>query len=388
MPGDLRPNRISETLRRLGPPRFDLTVSNPTQCGFAYPATLLAPLADPAALVYRPEPRGLHSARAAVAAEYLRHGVAVDPDRVVLTASTSEAYGFLFKLLCEPGEAVLAPVPSYPLFEHLARVEGVAVRPYHLDAENGWRPDLAELAASGSEVRAVIVVHPNNPTGSWVAPTDVGALTELCAERSWALIADEVFLDYPLRDGPATSFAATTGALTFSLGGLSKSAGLPQLKLAWITVSGPPAPVAAADERLEFIADTFLSVGTPVQLALPELLRVGGGVRDAIASRCRANLAALRAAVAAHPAVEVLPPDGGWSAVLRIPAVMPEEDLVITLLEADGVAVHPGFFFDFPREGYLVVSLLPPPVAFSAAVDRLMQRLALSLRVDSRLHPG
>jgi hypothetical protein len=376
VPGDLRENRISATLRRVGPPRFDLTVSNPTRCDIAYPAGLLAPLGDPAGLSYRPDPRGLRSARVAVAAEYLRHDVAVDPDALVLTASTSEAYAFLFKLLCEPGEAVLAPVPSYPLFEHLARVEGVGVRPYRLDAENGWRPDLAELAAAGPEVRAVIVVHPNNPTGSFVAPDDARSLAALCAERSWALIADEVFLDYTLRDTPATSFAATAEALAFSLGGLSKSAGLPQLKLAWIAVSGPPAPAAAALERLEFIADTFLSVGTPVQLAAPEILRRGAVVREAIASRCRGNLATLRAAVAAHLAVAVLPLEGGWSAVLRIPAVIAEEDLVVTLLEADGVAVHPGFYFDFPREGYLIVSLLPPPATFSAGVERVLRRLA------------
>ena len=376
VPADLQPNRISEALRRLGPPPFDLTVSNPTACGIEYPAELLAPLADPAGLHYRPDPRGLRSARAAVAAEYRRHGVAVDPDRLVLTASTSEAYAFLFKLLCEPGDAVLVPVPSYPLFEHLARVEGVAVRSYHLDPEAGWRLDPAELAAAGSDVRAVIVVHPNNPTGSYVAPDDARALAELCALRSWALIADEVFLDYPFADAPAASFAGTTEALTFSLGGLSKSVGLPQLKAAWIAVSGPPALAAAALERLEFIADTFLSVATPVQLALPALLAAGAGVRATVASRCRANLAALHAAVAACPAVTLLPADGGWSAVLRIPAVLAEEELVIALLEQDGIAVHPGFFFDFPRDGYLVVSLLPSPATFAAGVERLLRRLA------------
>ncbi len=376
VPRDLRPNRISEVLRRLGTPPFDLTLSNPTRCGIAYPDGLLAPLADPAGLVYRPDPRGLRSARVAVASEYRRHGAEVDPDRIILTASTSEAYAFLFKLLCEPGQAVLTPTPSYPLFEHLAAVEGVRVRPYRLDPEAGWRLEVADLAGAGSDVQAAVVVHPNNPTGSWVHPADGQRLAELCAECSWALVVDEVFLDYPLAGAPATSFAGQSAALTFALGGLSKSVGLPQLKLAWIAVGGPPALVAAALERLEFIADTFLSVATPVQLALGELLATGAGVRSAIVSRCRANLAALRAAVAAHPAVTVLSPDGGWSAVLRIPAVVAEEDLVVTLLERDGVAVHPGFFFDFPRDGYLVVSLLPPPATFAAGVEVLLRRLA------------
>lgn len=376
VPADLRPNRISETLRRLGPPPFDLTVSNPTLVGIAHPADLLAPLADPAGLAYRPDPRGLRSARVAVAAEYRRLGAEVDPDHLVLTASTSEAYAFLFKLLCEPGEAVLAPVPSYPLFEHLAAVEGVGVRPYRLEPEAGWRPDLAELAAAGDDVRAAIVVHPNNPTGSWVDAADARALAELCARRGWALIADEVFLDYPLGERLAASFAEPSPALTFALGGLSKSVALPQLKLAWIAVGGPAALAAAARERLEFIADTFLSVGTPVQLALPALLAAGAPVRAAIAARCRANLAALRVAAAACPAVSVLPPDGGWSAAVRIPAVVGEEELVLALLERDGVSVQPGYFFDFPRDGYLVVSLLPPPAVFAAGADRLVRRLS------------
>ena len=375
VPRDLRPNRIAGALTQSGPPPFDLTVSNPTACGIVYPRRLLAALADPAALCYRPDPRGLREARAAVAGEYRRHGVALDPERIVLTASTSEAYSFLFKLLCEPGERVLTPLPSYPLFEHLARVEGVGARPYHLDPEAGWRLDLDEIAGAGNEVRAVVVVHPNNPTGSYVTAADAAALAGLCRQRGWALIADEVFLDYPLDGGGAPSFAARADALTFTLGGLSKSVGLPQLKLAWIAVSGPPNEVGAALERLEFIADTFLSVGTPIQIALPDLLGAGGEIRAAIAARCRANLAALRAIAHAYPEVTVLPADGGWSAVLRVPAVIGEEELVLMLLERDGVAVQPGFFFDFPRDGTVVASLLPPPETFRGGVDRLLSRL-------------
>ena len=381
VPADLAPNRIAAATAVAGEVPFDLTVSNPTVCGLPYPASLLQPLADAAGLSYRPDPRGLAVARAAVAREYARQGAAVDPRQVVLTASTSEAYAFLFKLLCEPGESVLVPSPSYPLFEHLARVEGVVAREYALDAEHGWAVDVPSLAGAPATTRAVVVVHPNNPTGSFVSPEDARALAAVCAEREWALIADEVFLDYPLSTGatPPTSFAASAAALTFTLGGLSKSLGLPQLKLAWICVGGPPALTEAALKRLEFIADTFLSVATPVQLALPTLLRDAAGVRAAISDRCRSNLAALRALAHSHPAVEVLPPGGGWSAVLRIPAVIPEEELVLELLRSDGVAVHPGYFFDFPRDGMLVVSLLPSPELFTAGVARVLARVAALL---------
>jgi len=379
VPADLRPNRISEALARLGPPPLDLAVSNPTACGFPYPEELLAPLSDPRALRYRPDPRGLAAARAAVAAEYARHGADVDPERIVLTASTSEAYAFLFKLLCEPGEAVLTPLPSYPLFEHLARVEGVLAHPYRLEPEAGWRPDLAEIAAAADAVRGVVVVHPNNPTGSLVPAAAAGELGALCARRGWALVADEVFLDYPLDAPPGASFAAAPEALTFALGGLSKSVGLPQLKAAWIAVGGPEEVAAPAIARLEFIADTFLSVATPVQLALPGLLRTGAEVRAAIAARCRANLAALREAARACPAISVPPVDGGWCAVLRIPAVVAEEELVLSLLVEDGVAVQPGYFFDFPRDGVLVASLLPEEATFRAGVERVVARVGALL---------
>lgn len=379
-PDALAANRIT-TARRACPPRIDLTVSNPTLVGLPYPNDLLAPFADPSGLVYRPEPRGLGVSRDGVAAEYLRHGTVVDPERVTLTASTSEAYMFLFKLLCSPGDAVAVPVPSYPLFEHLGRLEAVEVLPYHLDRDHGWRIDLAELHDAPRDVRAVIVVHPNNPTGSFVDREDRAALTELCAERGWALIADEVFLDYPLTTGgqPATTFADERACLTFTLGGLSKSVGLPQAKLAWIVTSGPRELVAQAEERVEFIADAFLSVSTPVQLALPSLLERGAAVRQAIRNRCLANLATLERAVAGSPAVELLRPEGGWTAVLRFPAVIGEEELVVVLLERDGVAVHPGFFFDFPVDGYLVASLLPEPAEFAGGVAALLARLGAAL---------
>ncbi|MGE5235986.1 MAG: pyridoxal phosphate-dependent aminotransferase [Acidobacteriota bacterium] len=376
LPADYLPNRLAQARERHAV-RFDLTVTNPTVCGLPYPPDLLQLLGSPEGLVYRPDPRGLEGARQAVARDYARHWTAVDPERVVLTASTSEAYAFLFKLLCAPGEAVLVPTPSYPLFEHLARVEGVRPLAYRLDADHGWRLDPDELDRADDSVRAVIVVHPNNPTGSYVHPEDAALLEALCARRGWALIADEVFLDYPLAGGPGSrhSFASTPGALTFTLGGLSKSVGLPQLKLAWIVASGPPDLIRPALLRLEFVGDTFLSVATPVQLALPALLAEGARVREAILERCRTNLASLASRVTSCPALELVAPGGGWSVVVRFPAVVGEEELALELLERDRVAVHPGFFFDFPRDGYLVLSLLPEPASFVAGVDLTLARI-------------
>jgi len=382
VPPGLAPNRIATELANAAP-RFDLTVTNPTLCGIPYPSGLLDALADPAGLVYHPHPRGVQAAREAVAGECARHGVVVDPGRIVLTASTSEAYALLFKLLADPGESVLIPSPSYPLFEHLAHVEGVQAVPYHLSPELGWRPDFHELAAAPPGVRAVIVVHPNNPTGSLVDPDDAAELAELAAARGWAIIADEVFLDYPLGGGlgAGRTFAATDRALTFTLGGLSKSVGLPQLKLAWMIASGPEELLKDALERLEFIADTFLSVATPVQLALPRVLRQGAAVRSAILERCRFNLAALREAATRVPAVAAPEPAAGWSATVRIPAFVAEEEFVLELLRSDGVAVHPGYFFDFPSEGTLVLSLLPDPTTFAQGVDRLLARVGTHLSV-------
>jgi len=369
-PGDLRPTAWARARAARGAVPYDLTISNPTLCGFPYPPTLLDPLRSPAALCYRPDPKGLRSARKAVAREYAARDVAVDPERIVLTASSSESYGFLFKALCNPGDTVLVPTPSYPLFEHLASLEGVRVVGFPLDPTNGWQPHLPEPGVV-KDARAAILVHPNNPTGSWVDPA-VGAAIPL--------IVDEVFLDYPLAPhAHATTFAARTAGLTFTLGGLSKSRGLPQLKLSWIVVSGPDAEVARALEALEFIGDSYLSVGTPIQEALPEILDRAAPVRDAILARCIENLATARAIAARSPAVELLEPGGGWSAVLRFPLVIGEDALVLELLERHGVAVHPGYFFDFPSEGYLVLSLLPEPRTFATGLELTLS--AISARV-------
>jgi aspartate/methionine/tyrosine aminotransferase len=368
LPTDRSPNAFALARAQAGPIVHDLTASNPTACGIDYPPDLLAGLSGTAGLTYRPDPLGLRSAREAVAGEYAARGLAVDPDRIVLTASSSEAYGFLFKLLCDPGDAVLVPTPSYPLFEHLAMLDGVRAIPYPLELTQGWRPRPLDRAAWGG-ARAAILVHPNNPTGSFVDGDAAEALAP-----GLPLIVDEVFLDYAWSSTPR-SFAARSHALTFTLGGLSKSRGLPQLKLSWIVVQGPAAETAATMEALEFIGDSYLSVATPVQAALPDLLRRSVPVREAIRSRCLANLRQARALVPPGAPVDLLEPAGGWTAVIRFPRVVSEEALTLELLGRHGVAVYPGFFFDFPAEGFLVISLLPEPASFDAGLRCILDAI-------------
>jgi aspartate/methionine/tyrosine aminotransferase len=381
LPRNLTPNPLAQAVTRAraaGRPIADLTESNPTRVGLAYPGDLLAALGDPAGLAYRPEPFGLVEARAAVVSDYARRGVAVDASRVVLSASTSEAYSWLFKLLCDPGDHVLVPRPSYPLFEHLTALEGVAAVPYDLQRHAEWQPDVAALAARfNARTRAVLVVSPNNPTGSTVDRETLQALALAAGSQGVAIIGDEVFADYRL-DAAAHATASVldqSHALAFGLGGLSKSVGLPQVKVAWMAAAGPDDSVASALRGLEIVADTFLSVSTPAQLALPRLLTRGTVVREAIQARLARNLRALRRAVASAPAVTLLPVAGGWSAVLQVPAVRSEESLVLALLEDDGVLVHPGYFFDFPDEAYLVVSLLPDPGVFDRGVAAVLARV-------------
>lgn len=383
LPHDLTPNRLTAALaarRAAGRPVCDLTASNPTRVGLAYPADLLAALGDARGLAYAPEPFGVLAARQAVAADYGRRGVAIEPSRIALTASTSEAYAQLFKLLCNPGDRVLVPRPSYPLFEHLTALESVAAVPYDLDAHAGWRLDVAAVAAAIDErTKAVLVVAPNNPTGTVIDRGDLDALAALAASRGVAIIGDEVFADYPLGLGaepPGVSVLQQSRALAFGLGGLSKSVGLPQVKVAWIGVAGPAAPVEEAMAGLEIVADTYLSVSTPAQLALGELLGRGAMVRAAIQARIAGNLQRLRAALRGASSVSLLEPRGGWAAVLQVPATHGEEALALALIEDDGVLVHPGYFFDFPREAFMVVSLLPEPAVFDTGVAAMLARAA------------
>ncbi|MGE3340317.1 MAG: pyridoxal phosphate-dependent aminotransferase, partial [Alphaproteobacteria bacterium] len=301
------------------------------------------------------------------------------PHCVALSASSSESYSWLFKLCCDPGDRVLVPQPSYPLFEHLAALESVAMTPYALGYHGRWDVDLAQVERGlANGARMVVAVSPNNPTGSWLSAAEADALIALTARAGVPLVVDEVFADYPIEPGPdvATDVAGRAdghpGALVVTLGGLSKSVGLPQLKLGWMVLGGDAAIVRQALGGLELVADSYLSVSTPVQVAAAALLNEGAAIRAQIQQRIRTNLEALRAAVAAHPACDVLPVEGGWSAVLRVPATRTEEQLVLDLLRQEHVLVHPGYFFDFAHEAWLVVSLLPPPDVFAAAIARTL----------------
>ncbi len=349
---------------------IDLTRSNPTSVELPYTPDLLAPLGSPEALRYEPTALGLDDARAFLAQWLTARGQPASAARTVLTASSSESYSYLFHLLADPGDEVLVPAPSYPLFGFLADLAGVRLVTYPLRYDGAWHIDLGALEAAVSErTRALIVVSPNNPTGSCVQPAEVTVLRALCAGRSLALISDEVFFDYPLGPRLPTTLAGPSPCLSFVLGGLSKLAGLPQVKLGWMLVGGPDDLVEAALARLELVADTFLSVGTPVQRALPALLRSSEVVAGAIRERCRRNLGALREAVRGSAAT-VLDVEGGWCAVVRLPATRREEDWVLALL-AGGVLVHPGHFFDFDREPFVVVSLLPTEGEFDRGVEIL-----------------
>lgn len=381
LPDRLQPNAVSvavETLRASGTPLVDLTESNPTRVGLPYPAGLLASLSGPRALLYEPAPLGLWSAREAVAADAWRRGARIDPADVVLTASTSESYVWLFKLLCDPGDCVLVPRPSYPLFEHLTRLEVVQAVPYDLEYHGRWTIDFARIEDAPAATRAVLVVSPNNPTGSFVSTAELDRLAALCARRGWALIADEVFSDYNLDEGHAvTDLTTRVDVRSFSLGGASKSLGLPQVKLGWMTIGGDRRTREEVRSRLELIADTFLSVSTPVQVAAPSLLQEAAVVRSAIRTRIRRNMAEARRIVAAHPSCELLHTEGGWSAVIRVPAVRSEEDLVLGLLHRERILVHPGYFFDFRDEAYSVVSLLPEEDVFASALNRVLDYAAV-----------
>jgi hypothetical protein len=379
VPAVFHRNRLTDAIearRAAGQPIVDLTLSNPTHAGLDYPLDLLAPLADARGLSYDPQPFGSVDARRAVSRDYARQGLDVPPDRVVLTASTSDAYSLLFKLLANPDDEILVPRPSYPLFDHLIALEGAHARQYDLEYHGAWAIDFESVERALSDrTRALLVVSPNNPTGSFLSGTDLERLAATCAARGVAIVADEVFADYELEPGAAHAAGrvSTRGdVLSFTLGGLSKSVGLPQVKLGWIAVSGPDPLVTASLDRLELICDTYLSVSTPVQVAAASLLDRGATVRRQIAERVGTNYRWLASKTAASSCT-CLRAEGGWYGVLQVPAIEPEEDAVVRLLIDDGVLTHPGYFFDFSHESFVVVSLLPPEPAFRDGAARLIR---------------
>lgn len=380
----LAPNRLTQALqfrRAAGAEIVDLTESNPTRCGLRYDESqILSALAQPGSLQYQPDPKGLRSAREAIAAYYAERGAAaaaIDPDHIVLTSSTSEGYSFVFRLLCDAGDEVLIPSPSYPLFELLADVQDVKLIPYLLFYDHGWHLDLHSLRTAITErTRALLVVHPNNPTGSYVKSGEAETLTQLCREHELALVSDEVFLDYAQGGPPRPSFAGSINTLTFTLSGLSKISALPQMKVAWIVTSGPQELADGARERLEMISDTYLSLSTPVQLATPRLLQQRHALTRQLLQRIDANLTELDSQLASHKASQRLQIEGGWYAVLRVPVTRSDEELALELLERESVLIHPGHFYDFPGDGHLVLSLITPAKQFREGVTRLLRHIS------------
>jgi alanine-synthesizing transaminase len=372
-------NRLTEALeevRSRRPRILDLTISNPTRAGLHYDdRQILQSLSSPQAMDYDPQPKGLPSARAAVA-DYYRtdHGTNIDADRLLLTTSTSEGYSFVFRLICNPGDELLVPKPSYPLFEFLADLQDVKLVPYPLIYDHGWQMDFPSLHnAVTKRTRGVVVVHPNNPTGSYVQPEEQKSLNRFCREHELALIADEVFLDYAHDRENRQSFAANQGVLTFTLSGVSKISALPQMKVAWIVTSGPVADVEGAQALLEVIADTYLSMNAPIQWATPALLDQRKTIQPQLLDRVRGNLAELDRQLAAHKSCQRLDVEGGWYAVLRVPATQTDEELALDLLRHKSVQVHPGHFYDFPSDGYLVLSLITRKDEFTEGIERSLE---------------
>jgi alanine-synthesizing transaminase len=374
-------NRLTEALEELrstGVPVLDLTISNPTRAGLTYDAPqILQSLSSPQAMDYDPQPKGLPVARAAVAAYYqIQHGILTDPERLILTTSTSEGYSFVLRLLCNPGDELLVPKPSYPLFEFLADLQDVKLVPYLLLYDHGWQMDFPSLdKAVTKRTRGVVVVNPNNPTGSYVHLEEQKSLNRFCREHDLALIADEVFLDYAHDRSPQKTFAANQDVLTFTLSGVSKISALPQMKIAWIATSGPAQEVESAQARLEIIADTYLSMNAPIQWATPALLEQRKSIQQQLLDRVLANRAELDRQLAAQKTSQRLHVEAGWYAVLRVPVTQTDEELAVDLLRRKSVLVHPGHFYDFPTDGYLVLSLITPEQEFAEAISRLLELL-------------
>jgi alanine-synthesizing transaminase len=361
-------------LRKAAGPLADLTASNPTRCGFQYSPDLLDSLRDDRSLVYDPNPRGSLAARTEICRYYARFNAHLTPNQLILTTSTSEAYSFLFRLLCDPGSEIVVPQPGYPLFDFLATLDDIRLKPAPLVYDQGWQIEPEGFRrAIGPETRAIVLVHPNNPTGHFTKRWEAEELGRLCREHALALIVDEVFLDYGFA-GKIESFASgLEGVPVFVVSGLSKIAGLPQMKAAWIAATGPGSDEAL--ERLEVIADTFLSMNAPVQCAIPAWLEGAGAIQGQILERVQANLAELDRQIGRAPAVTRLKVEGGWYAVVRIPALQPDEQTVRELL-GRGVWVHPGYFFGMPESGWLVVSLLGPEEEFARGAGALAEYFA------------
>jgi alanine-synthesizing transaminase len=374
-------NRLTEALdeaRSSGARVLDLTISNPTRAGLHYnDPEILQSLSSPRSMDYDPQPKGLPSARAAVADYYqVHHGIHLDFEHLTLTTSTSEGYSFVFRLLCNPGDELLVPKPSYPLFEFLADLQDVKLVPYPLIYDHGWQMDFPSLQEAVSKrTRGVVVVHPNNPTGSFVHLEEQKSLNHFCREHELALIADEVFLDYAHHRAPRQTFAANQAALTFTLSGVSKISALPQMKVAWIVTSGPAPQVEAAKARLDIIADTYLSMNAPIQWALPALLEQRKTIQQQLLDRVQSNLADLDRQLAAQKTCQRLSVEGGWYAVLRVPITQTDEELAIDLLRRKSVLLHPGHFYDFPTDGYLVLSLITQKAEFAEALHRVLEML-------------
>ena len=375
-----------DELRASGVPLLDLIVSNPTQCGFHYDSTaILSAFQNPAALNYDPQPKGTLAARREVARYYLDdHQTTLDPDSLFLTTSTSEAYSYAFRLLCNPGDGLLLPKPSYPLFEFLADLQDVHLKPYSLAYAHGWFIDFQSLENSITpRTRAILLVHPNNPTGSYVQPEELTRLNAICKKHNIALIVDEVFLDFPFHSAPRKSFTANSEVLTFTLSGLSKISALPQMKIAWLAVTGPASQVRPALDRLEIVADTYLSLSAPAQGALPALLAQRNSLRPQLLNRIHENLSHLQSQLRSHPAVELLHAEAGWYATLRYSAntsthaSVPSSDeaLAIHILRHHHVLLHPGHFYDFPNNNHLVLSLITPTEIFREAIQILLSCL-------------
>lgn len=370
-----RSAQVLAELRAAGTPILDLTVSNPTECGFRYDtAEILAAFQNPKSLGYEPQPKGLLAAREAVTRYYHQdHGATIDPESLLLTTSTSEAYSYVFRLLCNAHDEILAPKPSYPLFDFLADLQDVTLIPYSLEYAHGWFIDFhSVIRAITPRTRAILLVHPNNPTGSYIQEEEVRRLNELCRERHLALIVDEVFLDYSFSTTRRKSFVINQEALTFTLSGLSKISALPQMKVAWLATTGPETLVQPAIERLEVIADTYLSPNAPTQWAFPQLLEQRLSLQPQVQQRVRENRAQLLDAVSLQDGWQLLDAEGGWYAVLRVPADCSDEEIAIELLKKDHVLVHPGHFYDFSGDGYIVLSLITPPEVFREGVKKLL----------------